>query len=107
MDETAAEEVLLDGNAEARAYDFYMPSGIEVKGSLGCLPICVAVLCSFDLGIAAGDLVVLSSLKFLLMMDLPQRRHFVLAERHAPIRPGVQRRCCLAEIAHQYAPGIP
>lgn len=34
MDETAPEEVLLDGNAEARAYDFYMPSGIEVTGPL-------------------------------------------------------------------------
>lgn len=33
MDETAPEEVLLDGNAEARASDFYMPSGIEVRGS--------------------------------------------------------------------------
>ena len=32
MDETAPEEVLLDGNAEARASDFYMPSGIEVRG---------------------------------------------------------------------------
>lgn len=32
MDETAPEEVLLDGNAEARASDFYMPSGVEVRG---------------------------------------------------------------------------
>lgn len=31
MDETAPEEVLLDGNAEARASDFYMPSGVEVR----------------------------------------------------------------------------
>ena len=33
MDETAPEEVLLDGNAEARASDFYMPSGVEVRGA--------------------------------------------------------------------------
>ena len=80
MDEAAPEEVLLDGNAEARAYDFYMPSGVEVCGppvprARTRLPIQLTLCC---LG-ARGIILLL---------------HCVLSSLRIHARPSLPRRCC-------------